>query len=312
MLVTGGAGLVGSHLCASLVNQGHEVIAIDNFITGRARNIASIAGHPNFSLIEVDVVSGVDVSTIDQIYHLASPASPVGYLANPIETHLVNSVGTKQMLDLARQEGACLLYTSTSEIYGDPLVHPQSEAYFGNVNPIGPRSCYDESKRFGESITMEYVRQYELDARIVRLFNIYGPHNDPDDGRVVPAFIKHALTGKPLTIYGDGSQTRSLCYIDDLIDGLQRAMNCPRTSGRVINLGNPDERTVLELASRIIDLCDSDSEILYKTARPDDPVRRCPDISLAQEILGWEPSTSLDSGLRRTIEYFADHEGIRE
>lgn len=312
VLVTGGAGLVGSHLCAKLIGEGHHVIAVDNFITGREKNIASISNNPKFELIEADVVSSIEIADIQQIYHLASPASPVGYLAHPIETHMVNSIGTKNMLDLARQQNASFLFTSTSEIYGDPLVHPQAETYFGNVNPVGPRSCYDESKRFGESITMDYIRQFDLDARIVRLFNVYGPHNDPDDGRVVPAFIKHALLGMPLTIYGDGSQTRSLCYVDDLVDGLQRAMNCGSSRGKVINLGNPDERTVIELASQIIHLCDSKSELVYRDARPDDPARRCPDITLARHLLGWEPTTRLDSGLRATIDYFAEHEGILE
>ncbi|MFW6075858.1 MAG: NAD-dependent epimerase/dehydratase family protein, partial [Chloroflexota bacterium] len=303
-------GLVGSHLCASLIEQGHDVVAVDNFITGRARNIQQISTDRHFTLIEADIVDGVDVTGIDQVYHLASPASPVGYLAHPIETHMVNSIGTKMMLDLAREQDARFLFTSTSEIYGDPLVHPQAETYFGNVNPIGPRSCYDESKRFGESITMDYVRQFDLDARIVRLFNIYGPHNDPDDGRVVPAFIKHALLGKPLTIYGDGSQTRSLCYVNDLVDGLQRAMTCDNTRGKVINMGNPDERTVLELATLITKLCDSSSEIVYNQARPDDPIRRCPDISVARQLLDWEPTTPLNEGLVETIRYFAEHEGI--
>lgn len=248
--------------------------------------------------------------TCDQIYHLASPASPIGYLSHPIETHLVNSVGTKYLLDLAKQWGSRILFTSTSEIYGDPLVHPQPEDYFGNVNPIGPRSCYDESKRFGESITMEYVRQYSLDARIVRLFNVYGPRNDPDDGRVVPAFIRAAILGEPLPIYGDGSQTRSLCYIDDLVDGLRRAMDVGGLSGSVINLGNPDERSILELATTIIDLCGSSSGFCYHEPREDDPVRRCPDISRARSLLGWSPSTGLADGLQATIEYFRDIEGI--
>jgi dTDP-glucose 4,6-dehydratase/UDP-glucuronate decarboxylase len=214
------------------------------------------------------------------------------------------------MLDLAREHGARLLFSSTSEIYGNPLVHPQPESYFGNVNPVGPRSCYDESKRFGESITMEYVRQFDLDARIVRLFNIYGPRNDPNDGRVVPAFISSALRGEPLPVYGDGQQTRSLCYISDLIDGIRLAMETDGLAGRIINLGNPDERTILELATTIAGICGSDAGFSYLPMREDDPERRCPDITTAMTLLGWSPVTSLDDGLRATVRYFADVEGI--
>jgi nucleoside-diphosphate-sugar epimerase len=311
ILVTGGAGLVGSHLCDSLIADGHSVIAVDNFVTGRRRNIEHLNDEGAFRLIEADVVDDpLDVGQLDQIYHLASPASPVGYMSNPIATHLVNSMGTMRMLDLAREHGARLLFTSTSEIYGNPEVHPQPESYFGNVNPVGPRSCYDESKRFGESITMEYVRQFGLDARIVRLFNVYGPRNDPRDGRVVPAFISFALEGKPLPVYGDGMQTRSLCYIDDLIVGLRRTMETDGLAGRVINLGNPDERTVLDLATIIADICGSDAGFDYLPMREDDPERRCPDISVASELLGWSASTPLREGLEHTVRYFVEVEGI--
>ena len=311
VVVTGGAGLVGSHLCDSLIADGHSVVAIDNFITGRLINIGHLDGDPAFTLIEANVIDDpLDVGEVDQIYHLASPASPIGYMNNPIDTHLVNSVGTKRMLDLARQQGARLLYSSTSEIYGNPEVHPQPESYFGNVNPVGPRSCYDESKRFGESITMEYVRQYGLDARIVRLFNIYGPRNDPDDGRVVPAFISFALQGKPLPIYGDGEQTRSLCYIADLVEGLRLAMDTDGLAGEIINLGNPDERTVHELGTLIADICASDAGFTHLPMREDDPERRCPDITKAVELLGWSASTSLRDGLAETIRYFVEVEGV--
>ena len=311
VVVTGGAGLVGSHLCDSLIADGHSVIAIDNFITGRRLNIAHLIDNPSFTLIEADVVGDpLDIGAVDQIYHLASPASPVGYMNNPIDTHLVNSVGTKRMLDLAIEHDARVLFSSTSEIYGNPEVHPQPESYFGNVNPVGPRSCYDESKRFGESITMEYVRQFDLDARIVRLFNIYGPRNDPDDGRVVPAFISFALEGKPLPIYGDGQQTRSLCYISDLIEGLRLSMDTDGLAGEIINLGNPDERTIHELGTIIADICGSDAGFTHLPMREDDPERRCPDISNAVRTIGWSAETSLRDGLKETIRYFSGVEGI--
>lgn len=311
VLVTGAAGLVGSHLCDDLLDEGHEVLAVDNFITGRHVNIAHLIDHSAFTLVEHDVIQPLNVGgDIDQIFHLASPASPIGYMQNPIDTHLVNSMGTMNMLDIAREHEAQFLFSSTSEIYGNPQVHPQPESYFGNVNPIGPRSCYDESKRFGESITMEYVRQFGVDARIVRLFNVYGPRNDPHDGRVVPAFITGALRGEPLPIYGDGSQTRSLCYVADLIRGLRLAMDVDGTTGEVINLGNPDERTVLELAESVSSLCDSSAGYTYLAQREDDPDRRCPDITKARRLLGWEPTTPLRDGLKETIAYFADTEGI--
>ncbi|MEZ4523992.1 MAG: UDP-glucuronic acid decarboxylase family protein [Thermomicrobiales bacterium] len=311
VIVTGGAGLVGSHLCDRLIEDGHTVTAIDNFITGRKINIRHLADNPAFKLIEADIVYGeFEVGDADQIYHLASPASPIGYMSNPIATHLVNSQGTKRMLDLARERGARFLFSSTSEIYGNPEVHPQPESYFGNVNPVGPRSCYDESKRFGESITMEYVRQFDLDARIVRLFNIYGPRNDPNDGRVVPAFISFALQGKPLPIYGNGQQTRSLCYIDDLIEGIRRTMDTDGLAGKIINLGNPDERTVRELGTIIADICGSEAGFTHLPMREDDPERRCPDTTNATQLLGWHASTPLHEGLAETIKYFAEVEGV--
>lgn len=308
ILVAGGAGFIGSHLCDALIEAGHSVVAVDNLITGRKVNIDHLMDHPSFTLIEHDITQPIDIEC-DQIFHLASPASPEGYMTYPIETHMVNSVGTLNLLRLAERTGARLLYTSTSEAYGDPQVHPQPETYYGNVNPVGPRSCYDESKRFGESLTMEFVRRYGVDARIVRIFNTYGPRNDPTDGRVVPNFIMGALQGEPLTVFGHGDQTRSLCYVSDMVDGLLRAMACDRARGEVINLGNPDERTVRDIAEIIIRLCNSSSTITFAPARPDDPERRCPDISKARALLGWEPVVDIETGLKQTIAYFARYMG---
>jgi UDP-glucuronate decarboxylase len=311
ILVTGGAGFIGSHLCEALLMQGHQVIALDNFITGNLNNVESLRQHPDFNILEYDITESLDwmQKPVEAIFHLASPASPVGYSKHPIETHLVNSVGTHNVLNLAQRFGAKFIITSTSEAYGDPLQHPQREDYWGNVNPVGPRSCYDESKRFAESLTMEYVRQFQLDARIVRLFNTYGPRNDPQDGRVVPNFINQALRGEPITIYGDGSQTRSFCYVSDLVRGLQGAMFTEGTEGEIINLGNPDERTVLEFARLVQDICGSSAPIIFNPGRVDDPNRRCPDISKARALLGWEPVVSLHEGLSKTIEYFRLYDG---
>jgi nucleoside-diphosphate-sugar epimerase len=304
VLITGGAGFIGSHLCDSLLGDGHDVVVVDNFITGRRQNIAHLGDHPHFQLHEHDVVTELQLDGVDRVFHLASPASPVGYMRHPIETHLTNSIGTYNVLRLAQRCGARLLFTSTSEAYGNPLIHPQPEEYFGNVNPIGPRSCYDESKRFGESLTMEFVRQFGLDARIVRIFNTYGPRNDPQDGRVIPAFIAAAQRNQALVVYGDGSQTRSLCYVSDLVRGLRAAMDSDEAAGQVINLGNPDERSILDLAAIVIDACGSTAGVRHVEAREDDPERRCPDISRARRLLGWSPAVSLDAGIRETIDYF--------
>ena len=310
VVVTGGAGFIGSHLCEGLLNDGHEVIILDNFITGRWLNLQDLVNHPRLTVIEHDVIEPIEVDGVDQVFHMASPASPVGYMRHPIETHLVNSVGTLNVLRLAQRAGASFLFTSTSEAYGNPAVHPQTEDYFGNVNPVGPRSCYDESKRFGESITMEFVRQWGFDARIVRIFNTYGPRTDPDDGRVIPSFISLAEERQPVVVFGDGSQTRSLCYVSDLVRGLRLAMDTPGTTGEVINLGNPDERTVMEIATLITRLCGSDAGVRYEPARQDDPERRRPDISKAIRLLGWQPEVGLNVGLRQTVDYFRSVERV--
>lgn len=303
VLVTGGAGFIGSHLCEALLLDGYRVVAVDNLVTGRIENLRSLLSHPRFQFLQLDVTEEFDLP-VDAIYHLASPASPVGYRRHPIQTLLVNSLGTYRVLELARRYRARFLFASTSEVYGDPLVHPQPESYFGNVNPVGLRSCYDEGKRFGEALTMEYVREYGMDARIARIFNTYGPRMDPNDGRVVPNFIKSVLTGRPIEIFGDGSQTRSLCYVSDMVRGLRLTLERDGLSGAVINLGNPDERSVLELAELIQRLVGVSVPVIFRPARPDDPARRCPDITRARTLLGWEPLVTLEDGMRATIEYF--------
>jgi len=306
IVVTGGAGFIGSHLCKRLLQEGHSVLCIDNLITGTERNIASLRDHPHFRFLYQDVTKPFAFEA-DAIFHLASPASPVGYMEHPIETIQVNSLGTYLLLEQAKKCHAMFLMASTSEAYGDPLIHPQREEYWGNVNPVGPRACYDESKRLSETLTMEYYRQYQLNARIVRIFNTYGLNSQINDGRMIPNFITQALRNEPLTIYGDGSITRSICYVSDLVDGLLRAMFKPCTSGEVFNLGNTEEHTILEYAQMIIRLCKASSEILFAEGRIDDPERRRPDISKAQRILAWQPTVSIESGLCRTIEWFSEH-----
>lgn len=304
-LVTGGAGFIGSHLCEFLLAQGMEVLCVDNLATGSLVNIEPVLQHPRFHFLQHDVtVSLAGCTGIDYVFHLASPASPKSYQQLAIETALVNSLGTDNMLRLAVQCRARFLLASTSEVYGDPQEHPQREEYWGNVNPVGVRSCYDESKRFAEALAMAYLRKLGADVRIVRIFNTYGPRMDPNDGRVVPNFVRQALRGEAMTIYGDGSQTRSLCFVDDLVRGIFLAMMGPGTTGRVYNLGNPDEYSVLELAYLIRDLSGSCSPITFLPLPEDDPSRRRPDITRARTELGWEPTVPLGEGLRRTIHWF--------
>lgn len=302
--VTGGAGFIGSNLCARLLADGHTVLCIDNLITGSNENIAPFFEHDNFRFIHHDITQPAEFEA-DTIFHLASPASPVGYMEHPIETIMVNSQGTYQMLEQARKQHARFLISSTSEVYGDPLVHPQHEEYWGNVNPIGPRACYDESKRLGETLTMEYHRQYQTDIRIVRIFNTYGPNSQIDDGRMIPNFITQALKNEPLTIFGDGLKTRSITYVSDLVEGLMLAMFSPQTTAEVFNLGSTEEHTVLEYAEMIIRLCNSTSTIMFEPSRIDDPERRRPDPTKAQKVLGWKRKVSMEDGLHQTIEWFS-------
>jgi nucleoside-diphosphate-sugar epimerase len=305
-LVAGGGGFIGSHLCRHLLELGHEVICVDNFLTGRPQNVAELAHNPRFSLFLADIIEHVpEVPRIDGVFHLASPASPPGYKNHPIETLRVNSEGTLRLLELAHESGARFLYCSTSEAYGDPLEHPQRESYRGNVSSTGPRSMYDEAKRYGEALVMAFHRSRGVDTRIVRIFNTYGPMSDPNDGRLVPNFITQALRGDPMTIYADGSQTRSLCYVSDLVEGLIAMMESPRAAGQLVNLGNPDEHTVLEFAETIRKLAGSQSPFVFcEPAVGDDPQRRRPDISLARELLGWSPRVDLADGLSQTISWF--------
>lgn len=304
ILVTGGAGFIGSHLCDALIGQGHEVVAADNFLTGSRRNVEQLSAVPRFELAEIDVRHAVPPGPFDAVFHLASPASPVGYGRYPLETMQVNSIGTERALELARQYRARFLLASTSEIYGDPERHPQPEDYWGNVNPVGPRCCYDEGKRYAEALTVTYQRVYGVDARIIRIFNTYGPRNDPNDGRIIPNFISQALRGEPLTVYGDGQQTRSYCYVSDLVRGIQLAMFVDGTDGRAINLGNPDEYSAVEIAEKVRRLAGSASAIAHLPAREEEIARRRPDISLAKSLLGWSPEVSLDDGLRQAIDWF--------
>jgi dTDP-glucose 4,6-dehydratase len=303
ILVTGGAGFLGSHLCDRLLAEGHEVIAMDNFVTGNVRNIAHLQSDRRFHFIEHNVTKFVPIEgDLDAVLHFASPASPIDYLELPIQTLKVGSLGTHNALGLALAKGARFLLASTSEVYGDPLVHPQPETYWGNVNPIGPRGVYDEAKRFAEAITMAYQRARGVSTRIVRIFNTYGERMRPRDGRVVPALISQALAGEPMTVFGDGSQTRSFCYVSDLIDGIYRLLLSEETEP--VNIGNPVELTVLEFARRIRDLTGTSSEIVFRPLPMDDPKVRQPDITKARARLGWEPKVSLAEGLPRTIEYF--------
>ncbi|MBI2303188.1 MAG: SDR family oxidoreductase [Chloroflexi bacterium] len=308
ILVTGGAGFIGSHLCELLAGLGHQVTAVDNLVTGRRSNLGHLVGKDSFTFWEADVTQDAVGEGWEAIFHLASPASPVGYQRKPIETLLVNSLGTYHLLDLASASGAQFLLASSSEVYGDPppQEHPQRETYWGNVNPVGPRSCYDEGKRFAEAITASYLKERGVDARIVRIFNTYGPRMAEDDGRIIPTFISQALHGEPITVYGDGSQTRSLCYVTNLVDGLVKAMFSPGTRGEVFNLGNPDERRVAEYAHLIRELTGSSSPVIYTPPREEEIARRRPDITKAEARLGWRPTTPLREGLAKTIEWFRE------
>lgn len=302
-LVTGGSGFIGSHLCQRLLDMGHDVLAADNFYSSDRHNVHELLPNPRFELMRHDVTFPLYVE-VDEIYHLACPASPVYYQRDPVQTTKTCVHGSINMLGLAKRLGARILLTSTSEVYGDPAVHPQSESYWGNVNPIGIRSCYDEGKRAAETLFFDYHRQHGLPIKVARIFNTYGPRMQPDDGRVVSNFIVQALNGEPLTVFGDGSQTRSFCYIDDMVDGLISLMNSPREVTGPVNLGNPGEFTMIELAKQVIALTDSDCELQHLPLPADDPVRRRPDISRAREVLGWEPAVPLSEGLARTVDYF--------
>ena len=308
ILVTGGAGFLGSHLCERLLRECHEVLCLDNYFTGRKKNIAQFFGNPAFEMVRHDVVEPI-LLEVDQIYHLACPASPIHYQYNPVKTIKTNVIGTLHMLGLAKRVKARFLLASTSEVYGDPKVHPQKEDYWGKVNTVGIRSCYDEGKRVSETFTMDYHRQNKVDVRIIRIFNTYGPRMLAEDGRVVSNFIIQALQGQDITVYGEGSQTRSFCYVDDLIEGIVRMMNTPDFTGPV-NLGNPEEYTILELARKIIAMTGSRSKIVHKPLPSDDPTQRQPDISLAKQKLGWQPLVPVEDGLKRTIEFFRTELGL--
>ncbi len=307
VLITGGAGFLGSHLCDRFLAEGHSVIAMDNLITGTTANIEHLAGRDDFMFIKHDVTNYIYVEgPLDAVLHFASPASPIDYLEHPIPTLKVGALGTHKVLGLAKAKGARFLLASTSEVYGDPLIHPQTEDYWGNVNPIGPRGVYDEAKRFAEAMTMAYHRYHNLDTRIVRIFNTYGPRMRLEDGRVVPNFIAQALRGDPLTVYGDGSQTRSFCYVQDLVEGIYRLLLSNEVEP--VNIGNPNEMTILQFAQKIVELTGSSSNITFVTPTDmrvkDDPKVRRPDISKARRLLGWEPQVALETGLRETVEHF--------
>lgn len=306
ILVTGGAGFIGSNLTEELLKRGHSVKVVDNLLTGREKNISHLIKNKNFSFINMGVEDFAN-ENFDFVFHLASPASPRDYQRYALETMRVNSLGTFKMLNLCAQTNSKFLLASTSEIYGDPKSHPQKEDYWGYVNPVGPRSCYDESKRFAESLTVNYINKKNVNARIVRIFNTFGPRMQKDDGRVISNFINQAITGKPITIYGNGNQTRSFCYVTDLVEGLIKAAFSPKTEGQIFNLGNPDERKIREIAELIKTLTSAKSEIAYSSLPQDDPTRRCPDITKAKTFLNWEPKVSLEEGLQKTIEFYKNN-----
>jgi UDP-glucuronate decarboxylase len=303
ILVTGGAGFLGSHLCERLLKEGHDVLCVDNYFTGRKDNIAPLLGNPHFEVMRHDITFPLYVE-VDQIFNLACPASPIHYQYDPVQTTKTSVIGAINMLGLAKRVGATIMQASTSEVYGDPTVHPQTEDYRGNVNPLGPRACYDEGKRCAETLFFDYHRQHRVKIKVVRIFNTYGPRMHPNDGRVVSNFIVQALQNHDITLYGDGSQTRAFCYVDDLIDGFIRIMNTsPEVTGP-INIGNPHEIPVKELAARVIRITGSESRIIYKPLPQDDPLQRCPDITQAGAVLGWKPAVALDDGLAKTVAYF--------
>lgn len=305
ILITGGAGFIGSHMADRLIAEGHQVIAMDNLVTGDVKNIQHHRSNPNFEYIYHDVSNHIHVTgPLDWVLHFASPASPIDYLQLPIQTLKVGAMGTHNALGLAKAKGAKFVLTSTSEVYGDPLVHPQHEEYWGNVNPVGPRGVYDEAKRYAEALAMAYHRQHGIDVRIVRIFNTYGPRNRVNDGRVVPTFINQALHGEPITVFGEGQQTRSFQYVDDLVAGIRRLMEVP--FNKPVNIGNPIELTILEFAKLILRLTNSRSEIIYRPLPQDDPKNRKPDISRAREVLGWEPRVPVEEGLQKTIAWYRE------
>jgi UDP-glucuronate decarboxylase len=303
ILVTGGAGFIGSHLSRRLIDLGHEVLVVDNFYSSSRSNIADLMTEPRFELLRHDITFPLYVE-VDQIYHLACPASPIFYQRDPVQTTKTSVHGSINMLGLAKRTKGRILLASTSEVYGDPQIHPQSETYWGHVNPIGPRSCYDEGKRCAETLFFDYRRQHDMPIKVARIFNTYGPAMRPDDGRVVSTFIMQALRGEPLTVFGDGSQTRSFCYVDDVVEGLILLMNTPHEVTGPINLGNPDELTLLELATKVVDLVGGTGRIDHRPLPEDDPMRRRPDITLGEVVLGWKPTVDLDQGLARTVEHF--------
>ncbi len=306
ILVTGGAGFIGSHLCDSLLKKGHSVVCIDNLGTGSERNISHLKVSKNFTFLNADVRDPPKLTGVEMIFHLASRASPKDFARYPTDILLTNALGTYNLLSLAQKNSSKFLLASTSEAYGDPLQHPQKETYWGNVSSLGPRSCYDEAKRFAEALTMAFLREHGVDARIVRIFNTYGPRMQKGDGRVIPNFITQCLENKPMTVYGKGTQTRSFCYVSDLVEGIERAMFSQNTRGDVFNLGNPNEMTVLDAAKLIKKLTSSTSEIVFKPLPQDDPVRRNPDIEKAKKMLGWAPQVSFEEGLKKTIAYFRE------
>lgn len=309
-VVAGGAGFLGSHLCAALVAADREVVCVDNLGSGRRTNLADVREHPRFTFREADVREVVDLPPADEVYHLASRASPADFTEFPVRIALTNTEGTRHLLEYAVEHDARMVYASTSEVYGEPEVHPQPESYNGNVNIRGERGCYDESKRFGETLTVAYERRYGLDVRTARIFNTYGPHMRPDDGRVIPTFLSQVLRGDPLTVYGDGSQTRSFCYVDDMVAGLRALMETDGLRGEVVNLGRENEITIRRLADLVDEVAEADVSVTTEPLPDDDPSRRCPDVSRARRLLDWEPEVPIREGLRRTFEHFRSYETV--